>query len=95
MKNEFKILESLQNDCNKYISDTPNQALIETVSKNGHHLLNIGEHVEAWLLDKYCLIFEDGEMIAGFVHHDARDEQLIEQCKHVYHVVLAEMKLTH
>ena len=95
MKEELKIIESLQKDFGKYAPDKPDQPVLVTVSQNGHHLIDIGAHVEAWLLDKYCLMFEDGEMIAGFAHHDEKDYKLIERCCNVYHIMLPAMKVKH
>lgn len=92
---EFKLIESLESDFAKYGIEAANQAVLEMVSKNGHHLIDIGEHVEVWLLDKYCLMFEDTEMIAAFAHHDKEDHVLIEYVYSFYLNELSAMKIKH
>jgi len=95
IKDELKVLESLQKDFSKYAPDAPEQPVLETVSKNGHHLIDIGAHVEVWLLEKYCMMFEDGEMIAAFAHKDKQDHVLIEYVCSFYHNELSTMKVKH
>jgi hypothetical protein len=67
----------------------------EIVSSQGYHLLDIGVHVEAWLSDKFCFIFEDNEMIAGFAHNDYKDEVLKKHVSSMYNNELPNHKVIH
>jgi len=72
-----------------------NKPLHEIVSINGNILVNIGEHVEAWLLDKYCYIIEDNEVVAAFNHNDKEDFKLMEHACLLYHKSIAPSRVKH
>jgi hypothetical protein len=67
----------------------------EIISSKGHHLIDIGRHVEAWLLEKHCFIFEDNEILAIFAHHDKEDHKLIESICSIYHNELSTLRIKH
>jgi len=54
------------------------------IKKDGIHLINIGMYVEFWKYEKYCVAFEDGVYIDGFLHNDSDDWQLIQRAMHFY-----------
>ncbi len=72
-----------------------NKSPYEIVSGEGHHLLDIGPYVEAWLSDKYCFVFEDSEVIAGFAHHDSTDDILMKYISSIYNNELSNYKVKH
>ena len=65
------------------------------VKKDGTHLINIGMHVEFWKYGKYCIAFEDGEYLDGFLHNDRNDWQLIERAIVFYSQSVSSERIMH
>jgi len=68
--------------------------MYEIISQ-GKHLVNIGEYVEAWILENHCFILEDKELVAGFKYEDKEDKQLMEYACLLYHKNVATSRTKH
>ncbi len=64
-------LKTFEKDFSPYADKT--KTTYEIITSKGNHLVDVGKHVEAWLLGGVCFIFEDSEYIGGFYHYDKPD----------------------
>lgn len=65
------------------------------VKKDGTHLISFGMHVEFWKYEKYCVVFEDGEYIDGFLHNNRDDWHLIQQAMNFYQQNISPERTKH
>jgi len=65
------------------------------VVNNGQHLVSLGDNVEAWKYDKYCVVFEDGENLGGFPQDGKEDWELMERAILFYHKHISPERVKH
>lgn len=52
-------------------------------------------HVEFWKYGKYCVAFEDGEYLDGFLHNDKDDWHLIHLAMNFYETNISPGRTKH